>query len=197
MCNLFKLNINRESFVNHCRDYINQTNPQPLGVEVGVLRGDFSFHILNSCSNIKLFSIDCWKNQTNETYTDINNATPAEFEKMYLDVLNRSSLFLDRSVIVRKYSNEAAEMFKDNSLDFIYLDANHKYEEVKADIEMWFPKLKSNGIISGHDFIEDGIRSVVGVPTDFGVQKAVKEFFKDKLIFYTTEAWANWFHIKQ
>ena len=57
MCNLFKLNINRESVVNHCRDYINQTNPQPLGVEVGVLRGDFSFDILNSWSNIKLFSI--------------------------------------------------------------------------------------------------------------------------------------------
>ena len=112
-------------------------------------------------------------------------------------ILRSSSLFLDRSVIVRKYSNQAVEMFKDNSLDFVYLDANHKYEEVKADIEMWFPKLKSNGIISGHDFIEDGIRLVDGIPTDFGVQQAVKEVFKDKLIFYTTEAWVNWFHIKQ
>ena len=196
MCNLFKLKINRESFVVHCKDYINQINPQPLGVEVGVFNGDFSFHILNSWSNIKLFSIDCWESQTNETYTDISNSTPAEFEKMYLDVLNRSSLFLDRSVIVRKYSKQAVEMFEDNSLDFVYLDANHKYEQVKTDIEMWFPKVKSHGIISGHDFIEDGVRLVEGYPTDFGVQKAVKEFFHNQLVFHTEEAWCNWFHIK-
>lgn len=202
MCYLFKLNLHREGssyredFINHCRDYINHTNLQPVGVEIGVYQGDFSFQVLNSWSNIKLFSIDCWENQPNEIYTDLHNHTSKDFDNIYLDVLQRSKSFNERSIILRKYSKQAVEMFEDNSLDFVYLDANHRYEQVKTDIEMWFPKVKSHGIISGHDFIEDGVRLVEGCPTDFGVQKAVKEFFNNQLVFHTVESYANWFHVK-
>ena len=196
MCNLFKLKINRESFIVHCKDYINQINPFPVGVEVGVLGGDFSFYILDVWPNITLFSVDVWAKQEDGHYIDVNNRDNINFEEMYLNVLQRSKSFDNRSVIVRKLSNEAVQMFANESLDFVYLDANHSYQQVKEDLLLWYPKVKKHGIISGHDFITDGTISVDGVPTCFGVQKAVKEFFQDRLVFHTDEAWSNWLHIK-
>jgi hypothetical protein len=62
----------------------------------------------------------------------------------------------------------AADQFKDKSLDFVYIDGDHTYDGVVTDITAWIPKIKSDGIIGGHDYKE---------PTFPGVTKAVHEFF--------------------
>jgi hypothetical protein len=53
---------------------------------------------------------------------------------------------------VRKTSIEAAKDFEDESLDFMYLDANHRFEHVVNDLVAWVPKIRSGGIVSGHDY---------------------------------------------
>ena len=63
---------------------------------------------------------------------------------------------------------EAVNNFKDNILDFVYIDADHRYEAVKADILAWLPKVKKNGWLCGHDYGEKD-----------GVTKAVDELFPD------------------
>ena len=52
----------------------------------------------------------------------------------------------------KKFSYEISNLFKDNSYDFIYIDADHKYESVIKDVELYLPKLKKGGIIGGHDY---------------------------------------------
>jgi len=53
---------------------------------------------------------------------------------------------------IRKPSIEAANQFQDHSLDFVFIDASHEYEDVKNDIKAWLPKVKKNGILAGHDY---------------------------------------------
>ena len=49
-----------------------------------------------------------------------------------------------------------------NSLDFIFIDADHTYESVKKDIELWTPKVKHEGIILGHDINWGDVAWAVG-----------------------------------
>lgn len=49
-------------------------------------------------------------------------------------------------------SIDIAKTVEDDSIDIVYIDATHTYEGVKSDILAWIPKVKSGGIISGHDY---------------------------------------------
>jgi predicted O-methyltransferase YrrM len=49
-------------------------------------------------------------------------------------------------------SEMAAKMFPDGSLDLVFIDGDHEYESVKADLQTWLPKVKPGGMISGHDY---------------------------------------------
>ena len=69
----------------------------------------------------------------------------------------------------RMSSLEGAHKFEDQSLDFVFIDASHEYEDVKKDIEAWLPKIKTGGILAGHDYY---VGNVDYFP---GVKKAVNE----------------------
>jgi len=57
-----------------------------------------------------------------------------------------------KTTIVRKLSTDAAMDFGDESLDFVYIDADHSYNAVKEDIAAWAPKVRRGGIVAGHDY---------------------------------------------
>ena len=54
--------------------------------------------------------------------------------------------------IIRKTSMEAVEGFEDESLDFVYIDANHEFRYIAEDLFEWTKKVKKGGIVSGHDY---------------------------------------------
>jgi len=87
-----------------------------------------------------------------------------------------SWVFINRypASFLKMTSVEAAKMFKDNALDLIFIDADHKYESVKEDIIAWLPKVRKGGILSGHDYDgEDNMHP--------GVKQAVDEIFGKKV----------------
>lgn len=56
---------------------------------------------------------------------------------------------------------EAAKLYEDHSIDFVYIDADHSYEAVLQDIDSWIKKVKKGGFLAGHDsYMPDVIRAV-------------------------------------
>merc|ERR1712032_1365749 len=73
-----------------------------------------------------------------------------------------------RATLMRMTSHDAAAVIQNESLDFVWIDGAHDYEEVSEDLAIWFPKLRSGGILAGHDYFLAGM---------LDVNRAVHEFF--------------------
>jgi len=155
----------------------------PVGVEVGVFKADLSTKLL-SRSDLKLYMVDSWCSHVGEySETDFHGRlSQKEQDDFYEVTKQRVSPFGERAVVIKSGSVEAAEQFEDESLDFVFLDADHNYSGVKADIEAWMPKVKPGGILSGHDYNHPEF-------PEWGVKRAVDE------IGYTVELGLNytWF----
>ena len=128
---------NRRELILH----LNQTKAEVVA-EVGVRDGYFSKFILDNTSVKKLYAIDPWE----------DNAELSKAEVSFETCKNLLQPFGERAEMVKGYSPFAAEMFEDDSLDFVYIDGLHDYESVKADIAGFYPKVKTGGIIAGHDY---------------------------------------------
>jgi predicted O-methyltransferase YrrM len=69
---------------------------------------------------------------------------------------------LSRVEVHRCTSLAAAPRFADGSLDFVFLDARHTFEEVRQDLASWWPKLRPGGLFAGHDYAHwPGVRAAV------------------------------------
>jgi hypothetical protein len=90
-----------------------------------------------------------------------------EWESNMVEAHHVHNRFWAQSKMYRLPSVNAVKLFEDNYFDFVYIDAAHDYESVKADIREWLPKVKPGGYICGHDY--------GGEYT--GVKKAVDEMF--------------------
>jgi len=66
----------------------------------------------------------------------------------------------------------AVNHFPNGSLDFVYVDAMHWYQDVLDDCKAWMPKVKKGGFIGGHDFIVEWQH-----PEGPGVIQAITELF--------------------
>ena len=71
-------------------------------------------------------------------------------------------------------SLEAAETTQDESLDFVYIDADHSYKSCMLDIIAWESKVRHGGIISGHDYFDD-------FENGFGVKSAVDRLYGEDI----------------
>lgn len=120
-------------------------------VEVGTWLGKsaayLAVEIANSNKNIKFDCVDLW--ESNQEYENENVVKENVFYETFLKNIEPVRNFLNP---IKLPSLEAAKLYKDNSLDFIFIDASHIYENVKNDIEAWYPKLKPQGILAGHDY---------------------------------------------
>lgn len=125
------------------------------GAEIGVFEGDFSEVLAKG--GFELYSIDPWL-----VYEDYGTSdyTPMA-EKRYQKTVRKLSQYPNVH-IVRKTSMDALAEFEDNSLDFVYIDANHQFKYIAEDIFEWWKKVKKGGVIAGHDYAYFKSRSPCG-----------------------------------
>jgi hypothetical protein len=119
------------------------------GAEIGTFKGQFSKQILNNWSGT-LYMIDVWRPLGDE-YLDASNH--AEHLDAYSETMKNIEGLESRAIMIRADSEIASDMFSNESLDFVYIDANHAYDYVVQDINLWYPKVKKGGYMWGHDYI--------------------------------------------
>jgi hypothetical protein len=82
---------------------------------------------------------------------------------------------------IRDYSFNVAKQFPDEYFDFIYIDADHTFEGCYQDIKDWYPKVKKDGVLCGHDYNHRIAKTKKGHLT-FGVVEAVRKYCKENKI---------------
>ena len=130
------------------RESVFESLPAGLaGVEVGVLEGDFSASILTLAIPHHLWLVDCWEGDSQDPAK--KESQDIGYAAMHQRVLDRFSNE-PRVHVVRSWSPPAAKLFAGESMDFVYIDANHT--RCAGDICAWWPKVKRGGFLMGHDY---------------------------------------------
>lgn len=113
-----------------------------VGAEIGVRRGRYSKYLCQQNPQLKMYCIDPWT--VHGSYTqDRQDGIYREF------LANVAGLNVE---VIRKTSMEAVNSFTDESLDFVFIDGNHKFDFVMEDLIYWSRKVRSGGIVSAHDY---------------------------------------------
>lgn len=140
------------------------------GVEVGVASGAYSFQLCGSNYQMEWVGVDPWK-----PYIDYRDyGLKSTFIKMEERAVNRLSSFPNYRFL-REWSMDAVKQFEDNSIDFVYIDANHDDPFITQDITEWSKKVRSGGIVSGHDYAQ-------ARGANWAVKKAVRKHAEENKI---------------
>ncbi|MEX0677441.1 MAG: class I SAM-dependent methyltransferase [Pirellulales bacterium] len=176
----------------HFGSFLNGRGLLGQAAEIGVLRGAFSRMFLDRWRGAVLHLIDPWRHL--DDYRDISNLSDTEHESCLAEVHRNLVAHTGRYMIHRQLSQEAVHAFGNESLDFVYLDANHALEATLRDIRSWMQKVRPGGVLAGHDYLDGDLPEA-----DFGVKSAVRSFEReaDLVAHCTREAWPSWYFIKQ
>ncbi|MCI0534289.1 MAG: class I SAM-dependent methyltransferase [Verrucomicrobiales bacterium] len=150
--------------------------PGMRGAEVGVLAGTASESLLRNLPHLFLLMIDSWHQATpGSSYFESEDGAGRQSQAEHLANLQcafeRTIFANNRRILVRCDSLTAAAAAADESLDFVFIDAEHTYDAVRQDIATWARKVRLGGIIAGHDY--GGIHNRRGV---WGVNRAVDQY---------------------
>ncbi len=165
--------------------------------EIGVAEAQFSQYILRDAAPAKLHLIDPWEFQTGAYATDDNNVQQSEQQDRYENVVKifEAEIAAGRVTIHRDYSENVVDSFEDGYFDWVYVDALHTYEGVKADLTAFDSKVKADGFILGDDYTNNASAQSM----NFGVIQAVNEFVSEtgyEFMFLTADAYPSYFLAK-
>ena len=188
-----------------------------IGAEVGVQRGFFSYELCESGKFSKFYSIDSWNDEWEDVRFYSNNSSNIKIpedefqdwvkdfggwednDEVYNIACKRLSRFAFNEVI-RLESVKAAELFDDETFDFVYIDSSHNYQTVVNDIKSWLPKVKKGGILAGDDYIDKcdyyNFNEGRQVRCLIEVKSAVDNFFDKVNILEVEKTDPQWFVVK-
>ena len=149
-----------------------------VGAEIGVWKGDFSDTLLYKAQPAKLHLVDPWRffdtgDYAESLYGGADAHDQSDMDAIYDGVRTRyaTQIAAGQIEVHRALSVDFAGELADGSLDWVYIDGDHTHEGVLADLEAFYPKVRSGGIISGDDYANPGW-------WHDGVTTAVNEFVR-------------------
>lgn len=156
-----------------------------VAVEIGVDRGDSALAFLTQWRGHTLYLVDSYR-----TYGGGGGkGFPWDRKTDYDIAMRRLDRHLSRIRFLVTDSAEAVEMIRSEyKVGFIYIDGEHSYSAVQADIAAWWPRLAPGGILAGHDYH----------PRFSGTINAVDEFAaREGLpVYVTQDETPSWYVLK-
>jgi len=154
-----------------------KANRYTIGAEVGCKEGRNASKLLQFCPSLKLICVDLWEYVpwVYAQHLQLEDYSSWDFKKIYQQFCHNTARYKDRVIKLIGISWEMAKEVADNSLDFVFIDADHGYESVVKDINAWTPKLKPGGLLSGHDISWPGVRKAVDELTKSWVDTQVNQ----------------------
>lgn len=149
----------------------------------------------------RYYLIDAWRFQQN--YFDKSNVNQNHQNKLFMETANNLDAFSNRTIFLRMFSQEAVRQIIE-PVDFVYVDARHDYCGCKEDMELYWPLIRSGGIMAGHDYLtaadaftkskQNWSVCLDGSLHEGAVKGAVNEFAsaRNLPIVVTKEEWPTW-----
>jgi hypothetical protein len=136
-----------------CDEIAERLNAGDNWAEVGVADGYNALGVLTRVKNTKAILVDAWR-VANEQYKKSGDLAARLTKEQWGRVYDRACRLTApyAPTVIRERSDAAAPQVADASLDLVYIDAEHTYDAVKADVLAWLPKVKDGGWIGGHDY---------------------------------------------
>ena len=159
--------------LSHLREKINL-----VGVEIGVCGGEHARSLLETFDISTLYLVDPY--EMYETYAEGEGKnygdTQLPLSEAFLEAKKLLEPFKKNIKWIKKKSEDFVTEIKTN-IDFVYVDGNHDYQFVKKDIELYYPIIKSGGMMGGHDFYNGYAQThnqVVKAVTEFAISKDIQ-----------------------
>ena len=142
--------------------------PSGVAVEVGTHRGDFASDFMEDFGGV-LYCVDPYI----KGYDDGDPASHGDRSEDFLEATEQLIDYIAdcRVVFLLEPSTSASKHFDKSSLDFVYIDARHKYDSVLEDLYTWYHHIKRGGFIAGHDISDN-----YGGTYEHEVRPAVTDF---------------------
>jgi hypothetical protein len=162
-----------ESTYEWTSNFFNEHLNLKVGAEIGVAGGQHIKTLLDNTKIEKIYGVDPFITDSWDMHHFFNvDDDYGGFDGLFEEVSKMLSQYGDRVELVRKKSIEASPDFKDDSLDFVFIDAIHDYENCYNDINYWHNRVRKGGYVMGHDWEHSAFP---------GVQRAVLEHYGDKV----------------
>ena len=131
--------------------WIRDFNRPVRGIEIGIKEGMNTIAFLEACENvIEMIGVDPFA-----PYNDLGYQwSVAEQDSILGHMLKNIKVrnLEDRFKHIRLHSHDAAAQLPDGQFDFVFIDGEHTHEAITRDLELYWPKLVPDGIMSGHDW---------------------------------------------
>lgn len=161
--------------------YLKRLGNDLIGIEIGVLKGENAFVLLEELPNIKMLTgIDPYL-----PYQDLDKFRTEKEMRAYKNILLDNLGTNERFTLVQEKFRDDAKNWNNESVDFILIDHDQTEENIKLALDLFYPKLKVKGMIFGHDDYLPHVKKAVREWRDANKVRIPLNYSKNQLWFWT------------